>query len=629
MFRQLKKQFKRNKGSILNWGLFLISPILSFILVEYLNGNVNIFTFHPIRFVYNLIIYYALYFVLLFITNRFTLSIIIGILFFSGYGIINTFVQQFRGSPILPFDIYSLTTAMNVASEYSFIPSLEMIVVAVISLLFIGLTFFVLKKQKHIIKKKIRFTNFIISCLLCITTYCLFFNTSILADHDMSISTWSQSSGYHDNGVMLSFMDNVTYMTVKKPKAYNSSKVEELLVTNSTEKGIHDSNHEEIKNVIVIMNESYSDLSVINEFATNIDYLSYYHSLDNAIKGNTYVSILGGGTANSEFEFLTGNSLAFLPSGSMAYQMYMKNGVTSLVDIMKMNGFYSTAIHTYFKSGWNRENVYDMMGFDQKYFIEDYILSPEDMFRVYPSDQFTYEKVIETYENSTADKNFIFCVTMQNHGGYAFEGYENEVNLIDYPEYSYGIEQYLTSLYHSDQALATLVDYFSNIDEPTVILQFGDHQPTANNGFIEELYQKPLDSLTVEEMQKQYITPYLLWANYPLDETEGKDMSLNYLSNLLLEVVGIAQPDYYQFLNQLYDQYPVINSIGAINQYGQCFTINELKDDPWIQAYQNIQYNNLFDVKHKNMTLYIGEDPQNYIPGDEVAKSPNNDESGS
>lgn len=620
MFKAIKENIKKHQWSIIQWVYFLLSPLFSFMMVELLNGHYNIFAYHPIRFFFNIVIYYAIYFLVLFITNRLFITIAISASFFSIYGIINTFVELFRGTPILPFDLYSIQTALNVAGEYRFDFDIMMIVVFILTLAWIIGYRYISKKEMVRLHFSFRGITAILSIVMIFGVYQLYFNTTILEDHDMSIQTWSQGAGYHENGVMLSFMDNVTYMIVEKPEAYESQNVEmTLLNTNQNDLMYKDEQYQEVKNIIVVMNESYSDLSVVGDFETNIDYLSYYHSLDNAIKGNAYSSIFGGGTANSEFEFLTSNSLSFLPSGSMAYQMFMRNGITSLVDVLKANGFYSTAIHTYYKSGWNREKVYDLMGFDQKFFIEDYPLSPEDMYRVYPSDVFAYQKVIEAYEQSAAEKNFIFCVTMQNHGGYYFD-YENEVVIENTDNQYAGAEQYLTSLANSDQALEVLVDYFSNVDEPTVILEFGDHQPSVETEFYEYLYGKSLNELTLEETQKRYMTPYLLWANYDIEE-KNMNMSLNYLSTLLLEVADIELPSFYQYMNDLYFTYPVINSVGVIDRYNQYYSLEDVKEDPYILSYQQVQYNNLFDLKNKNAVLYTGPDKSGTIGETEVAQT--------
>ena len=184
---------------------------------------------------------------------------------------------------------------------------------------------------------------------------------------------WDQAGGFKRNGVALSLMENASYMLMKKPSNYNSAILEVDMDKVVPSENIYDSiSDTEVKNIIVIMNESFSDLSVIGDFETNVDYLSYYHSLD-AIKGYVYSSVYGGNTANSEFEYLTGDTMGLLPRGAMAYTMYMKNGITSMASILKNNGYYSVTIHPYLKSGYNRVKAYDSLQFDESHFLDDYL----------------------------------------------------------------------------------------------------------------------------------------------------------------------------------------------------------------------------------------------------------------
>ena len=606
MAQKIKNYFKIDQQQIPSYLVFLISPIVSFALLEFLNENTNIFHFSLIRFCMNLIVYYMVYFIFVTLTRRVHIASIVGFVFFTIYALINSFVQQFRGNPILPFDIYSIRTAMNVAGEYKFSLTLNQIIFIILSLVYLIIILMIFHFAES---KKIRplGKNTILAFILIGCVYSLYFSKPILAKYGIAVDVWDQAGGFKRNGVALSLMDNASYMAMKKPSNYNSAILEEDMDKVVPTENMYDSiSDTEVKNIIVIMNESFSDLSVIGDFDTNVDYLSYYHSLD-AIKGYTYTSVYGGATANSEFEFLTGNSIGLLPRGAMAYTMYMKTGITSLVDILKNNGFYSTAIHTYWKSGYNREKAYDVLKFDEKHFLNEYELNDDDYHRVYPNDNFTYQKVLDYLNQSNHDKNFVFCVTMQNHGGYYIEGYDAEVEVEDEPGEYYDVEQYLTSLNSSDQALEKLINYYSNSDEPTLIVQFGDHQPRLSDGFYSKLYGKSTNDLTLEETQKKYMTPYLIWANYPLDTSVSKNMSINYLSTMTLQATNIQLPKYNQFLNNMYSKYPIVSAIGVIDAQGNHRTLDSLKEDEMINLYERLQYNNLFDIKHKDFYLYTGD----------------------
>ena len=111
----------------------------------------------------------------------------------------------------------------------------------------------------------------------------------------------------------------------------------------------HPSDNAQKPNIIVIMNEAFSDPSVLGDFTTNEDYMPFVHSLldgaDNTISGHLNVSVKGGNTANTEFEYLTGASMAFLPYGSIPYQQYVKKETPSMASYLSSLGYYTIAMH--------------------------------------------------------------------------------------------------------------------------------------------------------------------------------------------------------------------------------------------------------------------------------------------
>lgn len=157
-------------------------------------------------------------------------------------------------------------------------------------------------------------------------------------------------------------MQSICYLKVKEPEGYSLEYVRQMAesVSQKEEKAVGLP-----ENVIVVMNESFSDLSVLGDFNTSDDVLeNFYNESGNIKRGYVYVSVYGGGTANSEFEFLTGNSVVSIPSGAVAYQMYVNKGDSSIVSQFKQQGYRTIAFHPYRKDNYNRMNVYDIYGFD-------------------------------------------------------------------------------------------------------------------------------------------------------------------------------------------------------------------------------------------------------------------------
>ena len=157
--------------------------------------------------------------------------------------------------------------------------------------------------------------------------------------------------------------------------------------------------------------------------------------------------------------------------------------------------------------------------------------------------------------NIPADKYrlFLMGITMQNHGGYVgtYTNFPQEAYVTSSDKAYPKTNQYLSLIKKSDEAFQELINYFSQQDEPTIICMFGDHQPSIEDGFYKELYGKDLNSLTLEEEQRQYITPFYIWANYDIEEQEIDKLSANYLSSLLLKTAGVPMTNYNQFLLNL------------------------------------------------------------------------------
>ena len=210
-----------------------------------------------------------------------------------------------------------------------------------------------------------------------------------------------------------------------------------------------------------------------------------------------------------------------------------------LTSTLNHEGYSSYAIHPGERNAWNRDKVYPNFGF-QQFFSEEEFMESQTIREKWVSDTATYDKVIELYENKGDNPLFVFDVTIQNHAGYQLNADDLEPVLLEGMEGSYPeTEQYLSLMRSSDAAFKNLIDYFSSQDEPTLVVMFGDHQAYIEQAFYEELMQKPLDQWSTEELQRRYVTPFVIWANYDIPEAQVDKLSVNYLSSLLLAQAGI------------------------------------------------------------------------------------------
>ena len=584
---------------------FAIVPIISFYLMEAFEHNALAEVRQEAQW-FNILIFELIAWTLYLLIGRMTTALRIELALALAFGLTNHYVMAFRSTPFVPWDLLSVRTAASVAQNYDFTPTPRMIVVTVLFVLLM-VAVRVLRKVPRI-KLPIRLG----SAVLCGLALCLFVNTlqqeTFQNKHYLYPFLFTPAYMTKVNGMAVTFAMDLAYVAVDKPEGYSAEEAQKTLEqygntdnvfaddeenTNDSKNRGEDANNKDLPNIIVIMDEAFSDLSVVGDLETNEDYMPFMHKMqqgaDHTITGYAQVSVCGGNTANSEFEFLTGNTMSFLPSGSIPYQQYITKDTPSLASYLASLGYETYAQHPYYASGWNREKVYPLLGFEHLNFIDDY--ANKTYVRKYVSDDADMQHIIDTYENKEDGKPaFIFNVTMQNHGGYtdAFSDLSEDVHATNYN--SEVLDRYLSLIRLTDQSLEKLVDYFSNVDEKTVIVFFGDHQPSDTVAAqVQDSMLLPGESVPDEQLRKRYQVPYLVWANYDIDGATQQNTSLNYLSAEVLKAAGVPTDAYQNFLLDLQKSYPVMSAAG-------CTDASDA-DENMLNTYKKLQYYNLFETK--------------------------------
>lgn len=619
---------------ILGLVLLPLMPFAAMTVTECLN-NVFIFNMTSLGVLGNYAVLLVLYFLVFAVTGRFNITYISVTTPIVILAVAHSYIMDFRGTPFQPMDFLSIGTAAGVANTYNFAPSYKLITGI---LLFVLLTVIFIKigTPKYNLTTKIISRSFTatFSAVLII----LFYGTSVFADLGVKPDFWNQTRGYKNYGFVCNFFLNTKYLFMSEPNNYDPDKIKDYI--DQTVDEDKDKEDQKVKpNIICIMNESLADLRTLGPLSTNLDYMPFLNSLtENTVKGNLYVPVIGAGTSNTEFEFITGHSTHFLPSGSNAYMLYVKNPMASLVSTLEAQSYSSWAFHPYLASGWNRPSVYSNFGFNKFTAFEDifdmslwerYLSNGNDadylqglvdlnypgsnmLIRQYISDSYDYKLLIENYENrDKSQPYFAFNVTMQNHGGYS-------TSCVNFNEAIYSTSstkaynkanKYLSLVRASDTAFKELVEYFENVKEPTVICMFGDHQPNVETEFISELLGvKDLSSLTIEQEQKRYTTPFYIWANFDIEEKIIPRLSVNYLSSLLLDIAGLELTEYNKYLLKLSETLPVINTAGYIDSEGVYYKWSDVS--PYteiIKEYERIQYNCIFDQKNIDTDIFFLE----------------------
>ncbi|MBD5551252.1 MAG: LTA synthase family protein [Lachnospiraceae bacterium] len=419
---------------------------------------------------------------------------------------------------------------------------------------------------------------------------------------EFKVSYWNVSATRSSYGASLSYFLLLKDNRIDVPKDYSEKKLQIIAENAEAEYGKKYQKTEQTPDIIMIMNEAWSDLRVLGELETTKEYMPFADGLEeeeNAVKGNLYVSIIGGNTANTEFEALTGNSLSLLSPAVVPYQSQVQHNMPSLARVLKNQGYETMAMHPNGEGAWNRKQVYSYFGFDE--FVHQGVWEvPYEYVRGFISDACNYKEIIHRYENRNKETPFfLFDVTIQNHSEYYGEIPLDidVVNVGGIPAeevgYLYDLQTYLNLIKISDDDLKELVTYFEQVDTPVIICIFGDHQPWLYDDFYEAVFAGEESSEREQNLQK-YIVPYVMWANYDVDWEEYGDMSANYLPAALMECANLELPPFYQYLMELHQEYPVLTKMGCLDKEGNLVDITDIWDTDLIEQYRMLQYNQLY-----------------------------------
>ena len=634
----------------------LLMPFVTITMTECLN-NVFIYDMTYLGFLGNYLLVVIMYFVFFALTGSFRVAYLTVNPVLFGFAVAHSYIMDFRGTPFLPMDFLSIKTAAGVANTYNYTPTYKVMTAALI-FIFIIIIGIKTKTPEYNLPTKIisrAFTGTFSLVLLI-----LFYFTSVFADMGVKPDFWNQTRGYHNYGFAFNFFANTKNLYMSEPNNYTPDALKEYVssvVDTSSDNTDPDEDDYDKPNIICIMNESLADLSVLGNLTANEDYMPFMRSLtENTVKGNLYVPVIGAGTSNTEFEFLTGHTTAFLPSGSNAYMLYIKNPLASLVSTLEAQKYSSYALHPYYAAGWNRTSVYNYLGFNKftslenimdislmreyqengsdpnflQALVEQYYPGQNMLLRQYISDSYNYKLIIKDYENRDKSRPyFAFNVTMQNHGGYTTScvNFEESIYATSVSKNYNKANKYLSLVKASDNAFKELVEYFEQVDEPTIICMFGDHQPSVETSFIAEVMGvDSLSGLSLKQEQARHITPFIIWANYDIEERQIDKLSSNYLSSLMLETAGVKLTEYNKYLLKLSETLPVIDTVGYIDNEDNYYKWSDVSPySALLDEYEKIQYNNIFDQKNIDSDIFY---INGYVPEELTAEDSSATEEG-
>jgi len=608
--KHLKEGFVKIINFIKKYRSLFVISLITLLCVELLNHptfnlvDLTCWIFeHKRVMLFNYLLYCNIGLLIYLVINRLDRAnmVLMGVLVV--IGICNYYKLLMKGENVVLWDVLNLQAAAGIMTELNIEISWQVI----LCLAILGLVLYhQFKKGDKQPQSTGRFKYFaLVFIILSSLTVGVIFNNEILADLKITNMDWNQDKNYRENGFILCFFMNLKDIAVQEPDHYSEEAVSEALSRIEAIDAFAPVSVSAKPNIVVVMNESFSDISIANEgLSFEEPLMPFIDSLhENVIKGNLLVSIFGGGTANTEFEFLTGHSMAHLPVGSVAYDRYIEDECGSMVETLKNEGYEALAIHPYLGTFWNRDEVYPLFGFDHFYTMDDF---SEDVKKIkgYVSDEAVADKIISCFEQKEEDQPmFIFTVTMENHTPYSDTS--NGVVQVDGDNELFKEEGKLEAGIHArgvqdgDAMYQKLVTYFSDCDEPTIVVMFGDHHP-----FVSSTINQDADHL--DDVNK-YKTPFVIWANYELETATDITLDSSVLGAYTLLNAGIDLPAYLKY------NYYASSLLDGFNNYfvlGKDDYFYKYSDemDPDITQYLNdhelLQYDLLFGEKYSQNALW-------------------------
>lgn len=407
---------------------------------------------------------------------------------------------------------------------------------------------------------------------------------------------WDQAENYRHNGFMMAFAINLPMANVQAPSGYMMGAIDKIpskpLPVGTT--------HRSKPDVIVVMSESLWDPTRLETVKLSPDPMPVIRRNEG---GNVFSPEFGGLTANVEFEALTGFSNAFLPTGSIPYQQYVRKPIPSLATFFRAEGYTARAIHPFRGWFWNRTSVYKAFGFET---FKDVDKMPALEKRGnFPSDDALTKEIIRQADMQS-DPFFFFAVTLQGHGPYDDGRYARTDITVDGkldPRSERMLASYAQGVKEADDSLKMLMDWAKKRDRETIIVVFGDHLPPLNTVYKNSGFMNGVTASrkgTPEQMKKEHETPLVIWSNKTGAQKDIGTISPAFLSYYVLKEAGFEHPYYTGFLGAVHDKLRVIDRYMLIGADGTATPewARQKTIDPLVRDFRFLQHDIMFGKQY-------------------------------
>lgn len=437
------------------------------------------------------------------------------------FGIVNCVLINFRTSPFEAVDFLILRTGLGIITVYLTTFQIIAIAMALIAVLAaVVIMWFKIAKSKVNLKEAVIASS--ISTLLAVLLIFLLRATTLLPDRFADIG-----EAYRDYGFVYCFSSSIFDRGIGKPDDYSEATVKGIL----KDIGYEDTYTPKVTpNIVFVQLESFFDVSYLRNITCSENPIPTFTELkENYTSGLLSVPSTGAGTANTEFEVISGMRLDHFGTGEYPYKSFLKDMACETIGFnLKELGYSAHAIHNYTAGFYDRNIAYASLGFDTFTSIE-YMHNLEYNPLGWAKDSVLTEEIAKALK-STKGRDFVYTVSVQGHGKYPDEVLDHSQKISVTRNYGeeevIGYEYYVNQLKEMDDFISELIRELSSYPEEVVVVFFGDHLPSI--GFTKE------DIIT----ESLYQTEYVIWSNFQLEEKD-RDLAAYQLYSYTLEQLGI------------------------------------------------------------------------------------------
>ena len=497
--------------------------------------------------------------------------------------VVNYYVILYHGMPLSVSELRNFKTALYVAGTYSYPVSRSVLYILACFLMTAGMSV-LLKKGQIAVKRKVSAAMLAV----CFVAVCFGFFGPRPIKPKVTLG-WSWKEACKQCGYISYLVEDVYTKAkgVTKPDHYDPETVREKCSTYQADR-INQNN--ELPDIILILNESFYDLHQITGFQTDQDYLANIQQIEDMVCGYAVSPCIGGGTNASEYELLTSNSLYLVREGA-PFNILDLEDAGSLVTYLKSLGYSTFGTHSEPAGNYNRIYGYPALGFEDVRFHEDYEDCWSSEGRMYKSDYSVYENVKKWYMQMGDQPRFMYCLTIQNHGGWEQSPEESDTVHVTEGEFARPdiVNEYLTSIAYSDEAFSDFIQYIKTItDRKVVVCMLGDHAPDFAVSLADEEYSEGERNLLIGGM------PLYIWANFGLEKADLGYMSMHYVAPVLLDAAGVPLSPYYKYLMDTKREVPVIAAWGKYyDKDYEYYDIGTGSCSQIVEDYFSVEYNNI------------------------------------